>query len=238
MKNIRMKVVIATVSLALMTTATRAWAVSLEELVQGATLTADDKLFENWQLQQLDLTGDAVADLTMIDVTPIVDDPLNPGLKFTAPLGAIGTAFFNAGNSSVNLVFSFDVRTTSGLPLIKDNSLLINDFVFDSGPQALINISESISTGDGIALGSKFVQAQPSDLGMEGLLPDHFDEADFSPQSEIHVVKMIEILGPGQFDGAFLTMFEQRFSQVPEPATVLLFGMGGLALIARRRIRD
>jgi hypothetical protein len=231
MKSIRSTSVIVALCAVFAATSTRALAVPLADLIQGQTVMADDKLFSNWQLTQLDLTGDAVADLDMIDVTPLTDDPLNPGLKFTAPVGALGTDFDNAGNSSANLVFSFDAQTTDGRPLIKDNSLLINGFVFDSGPQALINISETISDASGIALEGKFVQAQPSDVGMEGLLPSHFDEANFAPQASVHVVKMIEIIGPGMFDGAFLTMFEQRFSQVPEPSCTafaciaVLFGL-------------
>src|SRR5688572_31333703 len=30
-------------------------------------------------------------DLIQINVTPLADDPLNPGIQFTAPLGALGT---------------------------------------------------------------------------------------------------------------------------------------------------
>src|SRR5688572_32991832 len=37
--------------------------------------------------------------LNQINVTPLADDPLNPGIQFTAPLGALGTPFGHLGRS-------------------------------------------------------------------------------------------------------------------------------------------
>ncbi|MBI2826218.1 MAG: hypothetical protein HYX69_16175 [Planctomycetia bacterium] len=69
---------------------------------------------------------------------------MDPDIKFTAPLDALGTPFGHQGPSSVHLVFSFNVLTTNQLPLIKDNSLLINSWTFDAGPDAFIQITENV----------------------------------------------------------------------------------------------
>jgi hypothetical protein len=67
--------------------------------------------------------------------------------------------------------------------------------------------------------------------------PNLFDSAEFAPQSFIHVRKTIEILGPNINDGVMLTMFEQRFSQVPEPSTAALALSAALIWCALQRRR-
>jgi len=100
-----------------------------------------------------------LANLAQVDVTPLVNDPLNPGVQFVAPIGALGTPFGHQGPSSVHLVFSFNVQTTNQLPLIKDNSLLIDGYTFDSSPLATIQIAENIFGATGAPLGDKLVIA-------------------------------------------------------------------------------
>jgi hypothetical protein len=213
-----------------------ALAVPLSDLFQGATITADDKIFRDWTLLNQEVNN-GIINLTQIDVTPLIDDPLNPGVKFTAPVDGIGTLFGHGGGAFARLRFSFAVQTASGLPLIKDNSLLINGWIFDSGPLASITISETVRNAAGAALGTKSVVARPGDQPGSGD-PDHFDSADFAPQSIVVVEKFIDIVGPGMNDGARLTMFEQRFSQVPEPSGMALASAVlacGLATRRRRR---
>ena len=219
----------------LLFTPSMSWAIPLADLFQGATITADDKLFNNFTLTTSETNNGGVINTTQIDVTPLAGDPLNPGIKFTAPVGALGTPFGHTGASNIRLVFGFDVSTTNGLALIKDNSLLINGFTFDSGPLASIQVSEQIFDASGALLGTKIAIANnQSDVGD----PSLFDSLDFSPRSFVHVVKQIDIIGPGDNDGAFLTMFEQRFSQIiPEPSGLLLAGILVVIGVASRRRR-
>ncbi len=221
-----------TIVLALLSLApSAARAAVLSDLFQGGSMTVDDKVFRNWTLLDLKVQNGGVADVSQIDVAGLAGDPLNPGLQFNAPLGTLGTPFGHIGPSSVLLRFGFTVETINGDPLIKDNSLWLTDFLFDSGPNAIIRIGETITDANGLSLGTKSVFAVPSDTPGSGN-PNHFDSANFAPQSFIYVEKTINIDGPGDNDGAFLLQFEQRFSQVPEPATLVLWSMSGAAAIA------
>jgi hypothetical protein len=206
------------------------YAVTMSDLFQGQTITADDKLFSNFNLVSVVPVNGGIADFTLIDVVPLVDDPLNPGIKFIAPMPpnfvpALGTPFGHTGLSSISVIFEFDVQTTTGLPLIKDNSLLINRWLFDADPQAFIQIDEQVFDAAGNSLGDKRA------IVFNGGMPnDPFDRLEFSPQSLVHVRKTINIVGPFDNNGAFLTMFEQRFSQVPEPSGLTLAGAMWLCL--------
>jgi hypothetical protein len=199
----------------------------------NGVITANDKIFSNFTLVDRSVTNGGAADIGQIDVTPLTNDPLDPGLDFQAPLGALGTPFGHTGASAVLLSFSFDVKTIDQRPLIKDNSLKLTGFTFDAGPGTFILASENLSDAGGTSIGHKLVFAQPGD--QPGSSPNHFDVANFAPTNFVHVVKTINIIGPSDNSGAFLTGFQQRFSQVPESSS---FALGMLAvcgvLFARR----
>jgi hypothetical protein len=211
-----------------------ALAISMGALFQGESITALDKRFSNFSLVDVQAVNGGFANLGQVEVTPLIDDPLNPGLKFTVPFDAIGTPFGHDGLSSVTAIFEFDVQTTSGLALIKDNSLLINDYTFDAGPNAFIQITEQVLDASGGSLGDKLAIVHGGDLPDD---PDHFDSLDFDPQSFLHVRKTINVVGPNTNDGARLEMFEQRFSQVPEPGTLIIACVVGLWLSVCRPAR-
>jgi hypothetical protein len=207
-----------------------AQAVALSALFQGATITADDKLFNNFTLiNSLPVNG-GFADPTQIDVTPLVDDPLDPGIKFTAQVSALGTPSGHTGPSSIQFTFSFDVSTTNQLPLIKDNSLLISQWSFDSGPLASIQVSEQVFDASNVLLGTKLASVSPQTQNLS-------DSLQFTPRPFVHVIKQINIVGPGDNDMARLRMFEQRFSQVPEPHSCILFAATSLICFLGRGIR-
>ena len=217
--------------------ASEARAVSLAGLFQGGTITANDKVFSNFTLVNLQTTNGGVADTSMIDVTPLTNDPADPGLNFAAPLDALGTPFGHTGPSSVELKFSFDVATISQLPLIKDTSLLINQFTFDSGVLANIQVSEQVTDTSAAVLGTNLALATNMSQVGDGSLESSIS---FTPQAVVHVVKQIDIVGPNDNDGAFLRNFQQRFSQVvPEPGCVSLLwalvAAPGLRRAGRRR---
>jgi hypothetical protein len=195
--------------------AERSPAVSLSALFDNGSITADDKLLNNFRLVDLQTVNGGFANTSQIDVTPLIDDPLNPGIRYTADFGALGTPSGHTGPSSVHFVFSFDVSTTNQLPLIKDNSLLIVQWSFDSGPLASIQVSEQVFDAAGGSLGTKLATVTP-------LTQNLSDSLQFTPRSLIHVSTTIDIAGPGDNDMARLLVFEQRFSQTPEPGSLVL----------------
>jgi hypothetical protein len=210
--------------------APEARATALSALFQGATITADDKLFNHFTLISSTSVNGGFADPTQIDVTPLINDPLDPGINFTAQFGALGTPSGHTGPSSIQFSFSFDVSTTNQLPLIKDNSLTIKQWSFDSGPLANIQVSEQVFNAAGVPLGTKLATVTPQTQN----LTDHIN---FSPQATVHVIKQINIAGPGDNDMARLLMFEQRFSQVPEPTSLTLLGFTSLTWPLARGVR-
>ena len=210
--------------------ATDAQAVALSALFQGATITADDKLFNNFTLINSTPVNGGFADPAQIDVTALVDDLLNPGIKFTAQFGALGTPSGHTGPSSIQFTFSFDVSTTNQLPLIKDNSLRISQWSFDSGPTASIQVSEQVFDAANVLLGTKLATVSPQTQNL-------VDSLEFSPRPFVHVIKQINIVGPGNNDMARLLMFEQRFSQVPEPHSLTLLAVASLICCIGRGIR-
>jgi len=210
--------------------AAKAQATALSALFQGATITADDKLFDKFTLVSSQPVNGGFADPTQIDVTPLVDDPLDPGIKFTAQFGALGTPSGHTGGSSIQFTFSFDVSTTNQLPLIKDNTLRITDWSFDSGPLASIQVSEQVFDDTNLLLGTKLATVTP-------LTQNLLDTLQFSPRSFVHIIKQINITGPNTNDMARLLMFEQRFSQVPEPHSLTLLAATSLICCLGRGIR-
>jgi hypothetical protein len=61
----------------------------------------------------------------------------------------------------------------------------------------------------------------------------------FAPQSEIWVTKNILVWASDLTDNAYLTSFDQRFSQtpvgLPEPGMLALLALGGIALLKFKR---
>ncbi len=202
-------------------------AVPLADLFAGQTIQALDKVFSNFTLIN-ETSTDPFFDpnYALIDVTPLEDQALNPGIRFDT-LGQ-----FQADDLSfVDVNFQFLVTSLGGA--IKDNSLEITNFIF-GGPGGLITIEEKVfDAATGAQLASKKAEADNL-LGNFSL----FDLQNFNPTNQLLVNKNILVASDGFGNFVSLDGFEQRFSQVPEPSTFLLLG-GGLVgmLLVRRRAR-
>jgi hypothetical protein len=231
-----------------------AQAIPLSDLLAGQSITAGDKVFDEWRLiSEIYSDPSLTVDPSNIDVTALNDGGLDPGpgLSFSVSNGALdvtGDGLY----AFIDYMFGFRVTVTDPAFLIKDNSLHItNALVTNSGDNG-VAIQEFVGTdptlvevpGDSSLpdLGVKYVEFSYLDptFGGPGLIDNLTDSVSFDPQSQIWVSKDILVWASDTNETASLTGFEQRFSQVasvPEPSTWLLMvaGAAGLGLGRRKR---
>lgn len=203
---------------------------TLEELFNGGSIIVNDKTFTNWTLTGLDLnsTSDHV-DLDEIAVSGLDDggfDP-GPGLSFDslADIEAVGD---DQVVGFISFEFGFDVNVSNSNK-IKDNTLSL-DTTYFSGTGGHVNIEELVYDSAGVRIGRKYVYED--NLAQFGIL---FDEANFAPQDQIHVDLKIGAFTDYLDEIAAIDAFTLRFSQVPEPATLALLGLGLAGIGAARR---
>jgi hypothetical protein len=130
----------------------------------------------------------------------------------------------------LDLGFVFTVTTLDPNLFIVDNSLELRGW--DVQGESFLTIDESVFRSDLSILGTKHVEVDPF-FGTEIL----FDEIIFPEQSFLLIEKDIYLEGFAVGDFAEVLTFEQRFSQVPEPGTACLLGIGLTTLAWRRRSR-
>jgi hypothetical protein len=228
-------------SLVLVLCSVNAQAILLSTLINGGSITAGDKVFDNWEVLFSDSSDARFFDTNNIDVTALNDGGLEPGpgLRYD-----ISNGLFDLTGDGVfaylDFQFGFSVTVLDPLLRIKDNSLTLTDFeIFTPVDISSIFIEEFVFEDDfQTQLGSKNVEASEVFGSSTSKLQD---SAVFAPQSSIYVTTniLLEAIDPGE--RVLLSGFEQRFSQtrvdVPEPHALMFWGAGLLLWGARRRQR-
>lgn len=239
MKNVLMCLVLSTMSLNIQATL-------LTDLLNGQSITAGDKLFDQWEvLDQFSTDLNFTAFNTdNIDVTALNDGGLDPGpgLRFDI----LNDEFLVEGDgifAYLDFMFGFRVTVLDPGLLVKDNSLYLTEAELVN-PTSLVSvfIEEKIFTDASASsniddyIGIKDVEFSNA----SGIETDKaFDSAAFNPRNSIYVTKNILMEAWDVGESANLLSFEQRFSQVtrvPEPASLWMLA-AGLVMIGVRRKR-
>ncbi|MCZ8066286.1 MAG: PEP-CTERM sorting domain-containing protein [Microcystis sp.] len=190
-------------------------------IVPNTFIQVGDKRFDSWGISQN--PNNVNLDNIMID--GIFQDTNAPGLQFMVN----GNALHVQGG---NIVFDFDFKVTSLGEKIKDNTLTLNGY--STTGDSLIDISELVGSSQGLGdIKRKGVTAFGGDTENKTVTEE------FDPVQSLWVRKKITMsaIGGGE---ASLTKFQQRFSQVPEPTSILsLLALGtlGAASTVKRKLK-
>jgi hypothetical protein len=229
--------VIATVLCVILPTTVGSQPVTLDDLFGGETLLVGDKLFSDFEL--VENRSRAASDPLTTTVDGFVSGTGLVGLRFN---GVVNDSLVATGNELIDFTFRFKVRSLDDLAPIKDVGLDLT--IFD--PHDILDVSEFVFEEGGNPLFDSF--------GFNAVNPQQTsDETEFAPRETIEVQKSIVLGGGFKFDeegdpvldeegnlvGATssITTMEQTFSQVPEPGTLGLLTLGGLAALGVRRHR-
>jgi PEP-CTERM motif len=197
--------------------------ISLATLIDnGLGVQIGDKLFRDFFFSYSDTDGLSSDDLTRSNVvlTALMNN-IGFGVSFQQPLLAIGPVI-------KDIVFKYSATVTDPSNSISDIHL---DITGSAGNGGLGTVGESVFTGGFGATQVGSIQA--SIPGTSSSL------TNISPTvTELWVQKDVTVTGGSAANGfASITIIDQTFSQVPEPSTMLLVGLGLLGAVAVNRKR-
>ena len=103
---------------------------TLQALLSGGSMNVGNSLISDWKLLSLDATSGTNPDLSLINVNPLVGDPLNPGLQLTT-----ASQLSITGINAIDLLVQFRVDALSGSNSFTGHTLSLTgiDFGSDGG---------------------------------------------------------------------------------------------------------
>jgi hypothetical protein len=146
------------------------------------------------------------------------------GLKFNFSWSAVSS-------QTVNATLSFKVSILPGY----DDALIEDVWLDLSGAGAtgtgVVSVAENVRNAGDSVIASLSCSKQYGDGG--AYLVDH---AEFTPVKEIWIrSKDISVTCGTGLGSAHMSEFYQYYSQIPEPVTLVLLGLGTLSLLHRKR---
>lgn len=209
---------------------------NLNEVNENGGIIVGDKLFSNFRVTTTVQGGGLAPEAEGIEVTGVfIQGEL--GLRFNGGWSAQGPQI---ADSTIKFKVSILEPELSNGFLISDNSLFMTAFGAANG--GLASISENVYAKnpdvfppgeefDNVSIANKFVfhvNDQFSDTY------DHREYDEFLPS--VWIVKDVIVNGGANQSGvAHISEFYQTFSQIPEPASIMLVAMGSMLMFRRRR---
>ena len=201
----------------------------IQYLGAGFNCTIGDKTFSNFIYTSTSSPPGYEIQAGSVGVTPITT-PGNPGFQWNAPWMASTLSGVQGRDS----FFEFQVNS-SGAP-ITDVSLSIGGF--GTTGTGSITVDETVCLGAVFPACSggttKTLEVYANSGGFKA-----YDEVSFAGVTEVDVEKDV-LIDAGTNGSATLSLVTNQFSEgsTPEPASILLFGSGALALagVLRRKL--
>jgi len=217
------------ISIMLATAASAAW-VPLTDRVTLSSLQGESLIFGDKEISEFDMFG--FSDGGAFDPNPdqmFVQGGKNSitgdyGLKFTLSWSVIS-------GQTVNATLSFKVSVLPGYDgYIKDVRMDLTGA--GATGNGVVDATENVQNAGDNVIASLSCSKQYGDGGV--YLVDHAEFAQ--PVKEIWIrSKDISVTSGTGIGSAHISEFYQYYSQIPEPATICLLGLGVLGLLRRRK---
>ncbi len=205
-----------------------AFSCTLTELFVGGSITVNTKRFADFELEFLDPDGVSPS-FALVVVEGKDDGGLvpGPGIKFSG-----NGELLVVGADRLDMAIGFTVTELDPTMDMHDNSLtILSDRVVGT---AFIKVGEFVADASGVGLGQKQVETDPFFSP-----PIATDAIEFTVvQKKLIIEKDILLQSSVVGDSAELDMFEQRFSQLPEPGGPVMLCVGLVALWALHQLRS
>ncbi|MGA1979023.1 MAG: PEP-CTERM sorting domain-containing protein [Sedimentisphaerales bacterium] len=212
----------------LATSASAAW-VSLTDVFPLSSLQGESLIFGDKEISEFTLSG--IADGGALPPNPATMTVQGGQDSITGDYGLKFNFSWNAGpGQTVNATLDFKVSVRDGYDdyFIKDVTLDITGASADGN--GVVNVGEDVrdvSNNPLVLLSCSAWQDSPAALLI--------DYAEFAPLKAIWIhSKDVSITG-GVSGSAHISEFYQYYSQVPEPATLVLLGTASIWIFARKK---